>query len=383
MLPYLREHFGNPSSGHVYGRRAHDAVAAARAPGGGTARLRRRRSASSRPGAPRPTTSPSGAWSRPAASDVTSSRRSSSIRRRSDPVPGWNGTERASTRIGVDARRPGTRRGGARGHRCGYRTRHRDALEQRNRRAAADRRTRRAGARKGRGPAHGCRTVGRKGCAQGARAGRRPAVRRRPQAVRPEGRRGALCQARHAAGPLRARCWPRARPATGHGERGRDRRARRGVRDRGPRLETVAARIAGLRDDLWERLEAAVPGIQLNGHRTLRLPNTLNVRFPRASGNAILEGAPEIAASTGSACHAGGESASAVILAMGVAPGRRDRLDPAHARSRDDVLQMSWRRPMRSFDPGEAQPQAQAGDVRRQLRQECWVYCDAACKRDW
>ena len=30
MLPYLREHFGNPSSGHVYGRRANDAVAHAR-----------------------------------------------------------------------------------------------------------------------------------------------------------------------------------------------------------------------------------------------------------------------------------------------------------------------------------------------------------------
>ena len=30
MLPYLRVHFGNPSSGHVYGRRARDAVARAR-----------------------------------------------------------------------------------------------------------------------------------------------------------------------------------------------------------------------------------------------------------------------------------------------------------------------------------------------------------------
>ena len=30
MLPYLREHFGNPSSSHVYGRRAHQAVARAR-----------------------------------------------------------------------------------------------------------------------------------------------------------------------------------------------------------------------------------------------------------------------------------------------------------------------------------------------------------------
>jgi cysteine desulfurase len=84
-------------------------------------------------------------------------------------------------------------------------------------------------------------------------------------------------------------------------------------------LETAARRIASLRDDLWARLESAVPGIQVNGHPTLRLPNTLNARFPRASGNAILQGAPQIAASTGSACHAGGESASAVILAMGVA----------------------------------------------------------------
>ena len=31
MLPYLWEHFGNPSSGHVYGRRAREAVEAARA----------------------------------------------------------------------------------------------------------------------------------------------------------------------------------------------------------------------------------------------------------------------------------------------------------------------------------------------------------------
>jgi cysteine desulfurase len=30
MLPYLREHFGNPSSGHVYGTRARSAVAHAR-----------------------------------------------------------------------------------------------------------------------------------------------------------------------------------------------------------------------------------------------------------------------------------------------------------------------------------------------------------------
>lgn len=85
-------------------------------------------------------------------------------------------------------------------------------------------------------------------------------------------------------------------------------------------LVAMAAKVVRLRDDLLQRLEAEVPGLRLNGHRTLRLPNTLNVRFPGVSGNAVLAGAPEVAASTGSACHAGHEDASAVILAMGVAP---------------------------------------------------------------
>jgi len=30
MLPYLHEHFGNPSSRHLYGRRTHDAIERAR-----------------------------------------------------------------------------------------------------------------------------------------------------------------------------------------------------------------------------------------------------------------------------------------------------------------------------------------------------------------
>jgi len=85
-------------------------------------------------------------------------------------------------------------------------------------------------------------------------------------------------------------------------------------------LEATAARMRALRDSLWDRLAAAVHGIALNGHRELRLPNTLNVRFPRASGNTVLAGAPEVAASTGSACHEGNQSASSVILAMGVSP---------------------------------------------------------------
>ncbi len=83
-------------------------------------------------------------------------------------------------------------------------------------------------------------------------------------------------------------------------------------------LDAAAARMKRLRDLAWERLDLAIEGLVLNGHRELRLPNTLNVRFPEVAGDALLAAAPEIAASTGSACHAGETSASSVILAMGV-----------------------------------------------------------------
>lgn len=99
-----------------------------------------------------------------------------------------------------------------------------------------------------------------------------------------------------------------------------------------------------LRDMLWERLVEDIPGLVLNGHRELRLPNTLNVRFPGTSGSAVLAGTPEIAASTGSACHEGHESASAVILAMGVAPEEAlgsIRLTLGRSTTADDVARAS------------------------------------------
>jgi cysteine desulfurase len=83
-------------------------------------------------------------------------------------------------------------------------------------------------------------------------------------------------------------------------------------------LDAQGARVSTLRDRLWERLAQAIPQLALNGHVENRLPNTLNVRFPRVSGEALLAATPQIAASTGSACHDGDESASAVLLAMGI-----------------------------------------------------------------
>ncbi len=85
-------------------------------------------------------------------------------------------------------------------------------------------------------------------------------------------------------------------------------------------LEAEAVRVRGLRDALWEGLRVGVPGIRRNGHPTARLPNTLNVSFPGVRGSTVLAAAPEVAASTGSACHEGGESPSGVLVAMGLDP---------------------------------------------------------------
>ena len=76
-----------------------------------------------------------------------------------------------------------------------------------------------------------------------------------------------------------------------------------------------------LRDLFWDRLRAAFGNrVALNGHPELRLPNTLNVSFVGRVGADILARMPDVAASTGSACHAGEITLSPVLNAMGIAP---------------------------------------------------------------
>jgi len=107
-------------------------------------------------------------------------------------------------------------------------------------------------------------------------------------------------------------------------------------------LEEESARVRALRDELWELLSLEVPGIRLNGHPTERLPNTLNVSFPGVSGSVVLGAAPEVAASTGSACHEGAESPSAVLLAMGLEAATAlgaVRLSLGRGTSRSQVLE--------------------------------------------
>jgi len=85
-------------------------------------------------------------------------------------------------------------------------------------------------------------------------------------------------------------------------------------------LASDAARIAQLRDDLWAALSARVDGTRRHTPDGACLPNTLLVTFPGVLGADVLSRVPRLAASTGSACHAGHYTPNATLLAMGVAP---------------------------------------------------------------
>jgi cysteine desulfurase len=80
-------------------------------------------------------------------------------------------------------------------------------------------------------------------------------------------------------------------------------------------------RVRTLRDRLWQKLQVAFGDrVRLNGHPDQRLPNTLNVSFVGDVGVDILARLEGVAASTGSACHAGRIELSPVLKAMGVPP---------------------------------------------------------------
>lgn len=82
-------------------------------------------------------------------------------------------------------------------------------------------------------------------------------------------------------------------------------------------LPEEARRISSLREALFEGLRAGVPGLRLNGHPDLRLPNTLNVSFPGVEVGELLGAVPEVAASAGSACASLRAGPSHVLEAMG------------------------------------------------------------------
>jgi cysteine desulfurase len=101
------------------------------------------------------------------------------------------------------------------------------------------------------------------------------------------------------------------------------------------------AGVQALRDGFWQALrERFGERVVLNGHLEARLPNTLNVSFLGQIGTELLARLEGVAASTGSACHAGRIELSPVLAAMEVAPevgAGAIRFSLGRATSRDEI----------------------------------------------
>lgn len=85
-------------------------------------------------------------------------------------------------------------------------------------------------------------------------------------------------------------------------------------------LPEIGPRLLKLREKLEHRLKERISDVQVNGHPTQRLPNTLNMSFFFIEGESILlsldmEG---VAVSSGSACTSGSLEPSHVLLAMNI-----------------------------------------------------------------
>ncbi|MEW1707611.1 cysteine desulfurase family protein [Microbacterium sp. NPDC089190] len=81
-----------------------------------------------------------------------------------------------------------------------------------------------------------------------------------------------------------------------------------------------AARVAGLRDAFVSRVLALVPDARVTGHPTRRLPGTASFVFPGTNGETVLLELERrgVVSSSGSACAAGSNEASHVLLAIGL-----------------------------------------------------------------
>jgi len=72
------------------------------------------------------------------------------------------------------------------------------------------------------------------------------------------------------------------------------------------------------RDYLYDELKKELHTIRLNGHPELRLPNTLSISFPGIEANTLISRLNNIAASAGAACHSESIDVSVVLQAMAV-----------------------------------------------------------------
>jgi cysteine desulfurase len=85
-------------------------------------------------------------------------------------------------------------------------------------------------------------------------------------------------------------------------------------------LPEYAARMTKLRDRLIDGIQAEIPDVRLNGHRTERLPGNVNVSVRYIEGESLLMrlDLAGVEGSSGSACTSGSLDPSHVLLAIGL-----------------------------------------------------------------
>ena len=77
-------------------------------------------------------------------------------------------------------------------------------------------------------------------------------------------------------------------------------------------------RLARLDDRLWQGLGARIRGLRRNGAPAARVAGTLSLTFPGIDATELMEAVPELALSSGAACHAESGMPSSVLLALGL-----------------------------------------------------------------
>lgn len=85
-------------------------------------------------------------------------------------------------------------------------------------------------------------------------------------------------------------------------------------------LEAEGERVGRLRDRLEAGLLAQGTPCRVNGNQAPRLPNTLSISFRDLQANAIVADLDRVACSAGAACHSGEVAISQVLRAMRVPP---------------------------------------------------------------
>ena len=87
-------------------------------------------------------------------------------------------------------------------------------------------------------------------------------------------------------------------------------------------MAAESARLASLRDRLLDGLRGRLDGVRVNGSMAARLPHNLHVSFDGIEGEGLLMALGDLAVSTGSACSSGSQAPSHVLQAIGAVGDR-------------------------------------------------------------